>query len=77
MNVKVSEFREQIRHLERVINYDAKMCVGEKEIANCVRIAKRVGADLIDMECKTAKPEDLLRKEVALDRSFNFIYNNQ
>ncbi len=76
MNVKVAEYREQIRHLERVINYDSKMCVGEKEIASCVRIAKSVGSALIDMECRTAKDEDDLRKECILDKSFHFIYKN-
>ncbi len=76
MNVKVDEFRAQIRHLERVINYDSKTCVGNEEKQFCITVAKRVGAELINMECKTAKKEDLFRKERILDRSTMFIINN-
>lgn len=76
MNVRVSEFRDQIRHLERVIHVDAKACVGDKEKQYCVRVAKSVGSALINMECKTAKEQDLMDKERILDQSFHFIYNN-
>lgn len=76
MKVKVSDLRDQISHLERVINYDSKMCVGAKEIQSCVRIAKSVGSELINMECSRATERDILRKESILDKSTSFIVEN-
>lgn len=76
MKVTVQELRDQIKHLSRIINYDAKVCAHECEKVGVVKRAKIAGSELIDMECLRAKESDLMDKERALDMSFTFIYNN-
>ncbi len=75
--VKIVIFREIIGQLERIVNYNAHMCVSVDEIQNCVSVCKTVRNELINLECSTTKPADLLRKATVLDRSFHFIEKNK
>jgi len=47
--------------------------VGAFEQANCIEVAKRVGAELIEMVCKRATVADMDRRERAIDRSTQLI----
>ena len=73
MKVNVATYRDQTEHLFRVVGYDASSCVGQREHDRNVMIAKRVGLELINMVCRTAKPADITNAERAIDRSADYI----
>ncbi|MGE4278175.1 MAG: hypothetical protein AB7G62_01225 [Magnetospirillum sp.] len=58
MNVRVSEFREEIDHLYRLIKVDYCACVGERERAYWAEITHRVLARVEALKCARAKAED-------------------
>lgn len=72
-DVSVATFRNQVEHLEQVVNCDWHSCVGPSEKARCVDIAKRVGAELVGMTCKRATIADWDRRERAIERSCKLI----
>jgi hypothetical protein len=73
MEVKVAELRNQIDHLNRIVNVDFHACVGDAEKKRCLRMVQKVGGELIDMTCKRAKQDDIANKERAVDRSTDLL----
>lgn len=71
--VPVAEFRDRIKHLERIIHVDACACVDGVELGRCRRIAQRIGAELIASTSKRAKLEDWERRERVIERSTAFV----
>jgi hypothetical protein len=69
MKVKVSELRDKIDHLTRIVSVDFHACVSNMEKQRCLSMAQKVGTELMAMQCPTAKEEDLINKENALDLS--------
>jgi len=67
--VKVSDFRNAIERVERILRVDFAACVNASERANCVERLRRAGRDLINTTCKRAKQADWARRERAIDAS--------
>lgn len=67
--MKVGEYRNLVSHMERIVNVDYHACVGTKERAQWVEIAKRFGLELIVANCPRANQELRERAERIIDRS--------
>jgi hypothetical protein len=67
--VNVAEFRQQIEHLERLVNCDWHACANDAERADWAFRARKVGSELIHMACKRATVADMDRRERVLDKS--------
>jgi len=58
MNVPVSEFRNSIDHLYRLINVDYHSCINTQELCYWVKRVERLIETVKVLECKRAKLED-------------------
>ncbi|HCH1696720.1 hypothetical protein [Vibrio diabolicus] len=58
MNVTVSEFRNSVDHLFKMVNVDYHACVGHKELDYWVERTEKVLNTVKMLECKRAKPVD-------------------
>lgn len=67
--VGVAEFRNRVDHLMQLVKVDYHACVNDKERADWVARARKVGGELIATTCKRATQTDWDRRERALDRS--------
>jgi hypothetical protein len=65
--VSVSQLRDQISSCERKLQADWSACVSEGERVTWFMFAFRAFSALADMRCKTAKADDVLRRERVAD----------
>ncbi len=72
--VEITELREQTTHLLKTV-YDFSQCVGDKEKSYTIKLLKRIGSKLIEMESPRATERDLHKKDTAIDRSAEIILN--
>lgn len=72
-SVPVAELRRHIEHLERIVHVDWHSSIGHPEQAACSDRARRVGGELIGMICNRATPDDMARRERAIERSTKLI----
>lgn len=67
INVPVSEFRDSIDHLYRLVNVDYHACVGVQELRYWAERTERVLSQVSELSCKRAKPDDIANHTKSLE----------
>lgn len=75
--MKIADYRNKVEHLERVFHVDRHACVGNKEKAYWFERAGRILAEVAPMECPRAKPDDIERKNLIVNKVTTYLEENE